>query len=197
MGQSTPLPLIMRLKLKECTAGLLLCGALGGAFGWAAGCRQPAPPSPGVATAAAAESTSLQAPFVLRLKELPATGTTLNLMAILEAPASSTHPVPVTIEVLTPAGLTLLGGAPQQPVRVGGTVRQVSLPLSFLVAGPRREPITVRASLRMGNALGAAAERHYPESPAAPPPDPLADPAGDRRRIGGVPIAAPIATSPE
>lgn len=184
-------------RLKECTAALLLCGALGGSFGWAAGCSQPAPPSPGVATAAKAESTNLQAPFALRLKELSATGTTLNLVAILDAPASSMPPVPVTIEVLTPAGLTLLGGAPQRLVRVGGTLRQVSLPLSFLVTGPRREPITVRASLRMSNALGAVAERHYPETPAAPPPDPLVAPASGRRRIGGVPIATPIATSPE
>lgn len=191
----------MRLKRKERAAALLLYGALGGAlggaFGLVAGCSQPAPPPPGVAAAAPAESTSLQAPFTLRLEELPATGAALNLMAILEAPAVLTHPMPITIEVLTPAGVTLLGGAPQQPVRISGKLRQVSLPLSFLVAEPRHEPIMVRASLRMGNALGAVAERHHPETPAAPPPDPLVDPAGGRRRIGGVPIATPLETSSE
>lgn len=141
------------------------------------------------------EATSLQAPFVLRLQgppQPPAAGATLSLEALLEVPSGITAPVPITVEVTTPAGVQLLNVAARQVISVGGATRMVRLPLSFQLTKSLGTPISVRASLERGEAMRAVAERFYPEpvppaqidSASSPPSPPLP----------GIPVGTPTET---
>lgn len=168
---------------------------LGLAFGLGIFSSCSRPQAPSEQRLVPTEATSLQAPFVLRLKGPtvpPAAGSTLALEALLEVPSGISEPVPITVEVVTPGGVQLVSGAARQVVSVGGAARTVKLPLSFQLTKPLGTPISVRASLERGEAMRAVAERFYPE----PAPPARIDPAGGAPSppLPGIPVGTPTET---
>lgn len=163
------------------------------AFG--ASCSQPAAPMPAQASnevhvGPAAPHQGPRAPFVLSLTG-PANAEAAQVTLTATLRSQLANPAPVTLEIVLPAGVGLLAGqereqvmvSPQQPV----TTRQYVLSLP----APLREPIRVRARLQQDPAMGAFAERIFPETM----PTPVTS-GGATTIVGRLPVAVPTEAVP-
>lgn len=97
---------------------------------------------------------------------------------------------PVNVELLLPEGVNLISGQLREQVNVSTQQPTATRQFVVAVAKPLREPIRVRAQFRVGDVMGAFAERLYPE-----PPAPAVPTAGQATTIGNLPLGPPVETT--
>lgn len=183
-----------------CTPALVGMLALGGLF--SVGCRTASLDGAGRGVAA---DRAVRAPFVLTL--LPATTAAepdvLRLLARVERPPGAETTLTLETEISVPTGATRDCGSPAGragscstpsiTLAPGQSLAELPVVVRGAAAVSLATPIVVRVSLPKNAAFGVTAERRYPEEPAN---DEAPAAAGSGRSLGGLPIVAPVPTTP-